>query len=636
MNVSSVDLLPSIFDQVVRHESAETPIRDLRQNIVTVLRRCILTAAAAKLRDDMLKVQAEADPNNVTMETFDRLSGFYLSRTELTRQIASVVLLEEHVVEVALLLIEAQIDLRFRSNETFSFGDVTFGRHSGRGTTTAWCQNLISLTLQASMEDKPSIWNRLHKSRPEAIRVLVQGLQFGAALREAAPYSISIARGAVESQVSTRRKAIRLLHISDLHMVEDLTNPARGRSPTLGQKKHNFETAKLLGAAIDALQPKFDLLVATGDLTTDGTRGSLGTMLDYVQGGSITGDNKNRIALVGLGAGTDKRLLLPGNHDRFEGRTVPGQKLSYLFEDVLGTPRPYPYLRAFRPPTWDKTELTLLFFVFNSNLPVGQERPFLDGFIDALSQGRIGEPEVREAVRLARDAKAQGRAPAFNGEFIEFDPENSVSIALLHHHPVAKHGAVESGSPVKDFLAGKLGYRRRMDEAMKLVGADFFLDGCLEAGIRLVLFGHNHYRYQRLVQCNTPSKALRAFCCPTTLELSEKHGNGFYVFDFPDKDTFAVHFYVSPMVKGSPLAFSHSESREFRLDDFSPDEIAAAYPVKRTTWPAPAEAASQALGDQSVGAQAVGNSAPAVGAKTFGHGVLAGKACPRRQRLCHT
>ena len=52
------------------------------------------------------------------------MSGFYLSRTELTRQIASVVLLEEHVVEVALLLIEAEIDLRFRSNETFSFGDV--------------------------------------------------------------------------------------------------------------------------------------------------------------------------------------------------------------------------------------------------------------------------------------------------------------------------------------------------------------------------------------------------------------------------------------------------------------------------------------------------------------------------------
>jgi hypothetical protein len=46
--------------------------------------------------------------------------------TSLTRQIADGLSLPENVVDIALLLIEAQIDLRFKSNDEFSFDDIGF------------------------------------------------------------------------------------------------------------------------------------------------------------------------------------------------------------------------------------------------------------------------------------------------------------------------------------------------------------------------------------------------------------------------------------------------------------------------------------------------------------------------------
>ena len=60
----------------------------------------------------------------------------------------------------------------------------------------------------------------------------------------------------------------------------------------------------------------------------------------------------------------------------------------------------------------------------------------------------------------------------------------------------------------------------------------------------MILFGHQHYPYQRLVTATRESvvetpfgkrvAAIRIFCCPTTLQYDAK-GNGFYLFDFSSK-----------------------------------------------------------------------------------------------------
>ncbi|SEP41542.1 3',5'-cyclic AMP phosphodiesterase CpdA [Rhodospirillales bacterium URHD0017] len=588
MNVSSVDLLPPIFDQVVAHYSPSTSAAGLRQTIVQALHNVICDAAVAKLRADRLLPGEESASELLVMETFDRLSGPHLSRTSLTRQIADGLSLPENVVDIALLLIEAQIDLRFKSNDEFSFDDIGFRKPKRYEDGTGWCNTIVASTLRVSTQDRPTFLKR--GSRPEGLRVLVESLQLSATLRVAAPYAIVIERSRIAQRLSERKELIRLLHISDLHMVEDLTDPRRGGSPTLGQKKHSFEATKRLSTAVGSLQPEFDVLVATGDLTTDGKRGSFETVLQYVQGGSISGENKMRISLFGLGAGRDRRLLLPGNHDRFEGKLIPGQRLSRLFEDTLGTTYPYPYLKAFQAPRQGDNPLTLLFFVFDSNLPAGAENASYDATVNALSQGNISEAEVEEAVRLACEARKQGQAPSFRGDLIKFDPKHSVSIALLHHHPVAKYAPKSPAAPAfpsKEWLSSAFGVDKRKEEAMKLKNADVFLEGCLAAGIQIVLFGHNHYPYQRAVQLADPPKALWAFCCPTTLEPCE-HGNGFHVFDFVDGNTLSLDFYLSQADKGTPGPFTRLASRsgKFNLTKLTEAELATAYVVKKTrSWP---------------------------------------------------
>jgi 3',5'-cyclic AMP phosphodiesterase CpdA len=535
----------------------------------------------------------------VTLQTFDRLSGPRLSRTDLTQQIAAALSLSEQVVDIALLLIEAQIDLRFKSNPKFSFNDVSFrkpdGSLGGDGDTdaTAWCHGIVDLTLRASTQDRPNIWNRWRGYRPEGLRVLVESLQLSATLRYAAPYCIDVIRSKVEQRVSDPKRFIRLLHISDLHMVADVTDPQRGGSPTVGQKKHSYEAARQLGFAVARLQPGFDLVVATGDLTADGAKGSFETVKQYVSGGSISGENKMRLSLFGLDAGRDKRLLLHGNHDRFEGEWFPGQRRSSLFEKVLETTYPYPYLAAFQPSRQDQDPfpLTLLFLLFDSNLVDGAEGRSIGARIDSLSKGRITQADVERGVTLVRAAMKDGEAPSFRGgdDIIKFDPENSVRIALLHHHPVAR--LLEPARPFTEdplkALARMFGVDRRKDEAMKLEGADLFLEGCFEAGIQLILFGHKHYPYRRVVRYRDSLKGLLAFCCPTTLELS-KHGNGFHILDFMDRDTFSFDFYLSRMPNGVSTPFDRCArlSGKFQLNkEFTEDEFKEAHAhVTEGSW----------------------------------------------------
>lgn len=120
-----------------------------------------------------------------------------------------------------------------------------------------------------------------------------------------------------------------------------------------------------------------------------------------------------------------------------------------------------------------------------------------------------------------------------------------------------------------------------MKERVKLEGAEKFLEGCLEVGVQLVLFGHNHRPYRRAVVSKDKTKSLRAFCCPTTLEES-KEGNGFYLFDFMDKDTISLDFYVSRPSTGGQMPFTRiaEESGLFKLSELSEEEMMTAHTVE--------------------------------------------------------
>lgn len=613
VNIQHRDLLPPIFDQILVHYESEIAASFLdralkiaarphvRADIMTALENGIINAAAEQERaaarlPKHLRAQGPAsfEENTVVMlATFDRLSGNHLSRAAICQDIQKAVSLSRIVAEIAVLLIEAQIDLRLKASKSFKLAGIEFAYAGGDPNAggepkniAGWYQDLRQPALHSSQYDVLTVWKRIGRHRPEGLRVLVEGLQLSATLRDAVPYTIKVDKRLVEPLlVALSKDRIRLLHISDLHMVEDLTDPQRGRSPTLGQPMHNFEAAKALGRTVDALSPAFDVLAATGDLTTDGTRGSFETVLQYIRSGSISGENKMRTAVFGMNAGKARRLLLPGNHDRYGGAKIGRQRISSTFEDVLGTSRKYPYVCGFRPPGGAKEDLTVLFFVFDSTLTTESKGKLAD----KMAVGIVTRDELDDLRKFAAEIVESKRVGSIGGDVLCFDPKNTVRVALLHHAPV-KEATEQEVQRKEGRLASWLrsSLESMQEHTTRLIGADDFLAKCLSSGIQLVLFGHLHAGYQRGVVFKGdravetpfgPAKALRAFCCATTLEVNDK-GNGFYVFDFIDKDTVSSDFYCSMTGSGSsPVHFSRvaNKSGRFDLSTLSDSERKIAY-----------------------------------------------------------
>jgi len=560
---------------------------------------------------------AEQDSSDyVELRTFDRLSGANLSRAALIEQLQRTVPLDTVVLEIALLLVEAQIDLRLKggNGKGFKLSGIEFVNEEGHSADIAgWCQSVLHSTMQGAANDTPTFWSSFRRQRPEGLRILVEGIQFSATLRDAVPYKIRVDTRLVEPLLAESRQneRIRLLHVSDLHLVEDITEPGRSMKRPFGAATHNFNTARVLGLTVSGLKPAFDMVLATGDLTTDGKRGSFETLRQYIQSGSVTGENPMRIAAYGLNAGKGRRLLIPGNHDRFEGKFVPGQRRSGLFEEVLDTPDHYPYVVGYRPPGREKASLTLLFFVFDSSLPEGRESRDVNGWARALSHGYIGKEEVTKAFNeRACDIAKEGKVKGLDGEPVDFDPSNTIRIAALHHHPVVTAKADEERahrerSAWSRWLSDPMGelhlVKKDIESSlMSMDGAEEFLRGCLGAGIQLLLFGHQHFPYHRLIvpkdglPVTSPfgdTNAIHAFCCPTTLEYSGP-GNGFYIFDFFDKTKVSMDSYVSMRNdKRDSLPFTRDARTSCSFDLAaapSDEDLKSAYVVERSTSPSAA------------------------------------------------
>lgn len=601
MYISNTDLLPPLFDRVLAYFDVERSGALLREDIVKGLENGIVNAAAAHARAQAdrpvqpgspaavgsgmawaMGKPAVAPGTSMTLTTSDRLSGADISRAALVQQLQAHTDLDAALLEIGLLLVEAQIDLRLKGGGAFKISGIEFSRpHTERPGTeppidiAMWCRSVLAPALQSATDDKPSVWTAFGKRRPAGIRVLVDSLQLNATLRDAVPYDIRVDRHLVEPLLAEPRsdQRIRLLHISDLHLAADLSEPGRKLARPVLAPTHSFETARFVASAVSALQPRYDAVVATGDLTTDGARESFETVLQYVQSGSITGANPMRIAAYGLNASRSQRILLPGNHDRYAGATITGQRLDLTCEDVLGTPREYPYLLGYRPHGREADSLTLLFLVFDSSLQAGRGSGLSPAdWKRALAKGEIRDAELLQARKLVESKAAQPRVERIGGGFIDFDPGKTLRIALLHHHPVTKYARPAPPGdrstllgwmkekfvkPVQDFQG------EQVAESMAMENSDAFLRCCFDCGMQLILFGHQHYPYQRLVlDKGAPVAAspfgpgtghMRAFCCPTTLQY-DAPANGFYVFDFESETHIEWAMYGNFRVEGRPAA----------------------------------------------------------------------------------
>lgn len=373
-------------------------------------------------------------------------------------------------------------------------------------------------------------------------------------------------------------------------MVKDITEVGRRKTKPFLVPTHDFNTARLFANAVDDLKPPYDLVLATGDLTADGEPDSFDAALQFFQGGSICVRNPNRTAIHGLHAGQGDRLLLPGNHDRF-GNNL-GQKANALFEEVFTRPtRPrtsYPYVIGYRPRMTadddDSNPLTLLFFVFDSNLCEAPASLDVPGRIRSIARGEVTDQDLRDAFHLAQDASGKSVVQDLYGRDLKFDPGKTIRIAALHHHPVTSEEMKKERDwthPVRTFRS----FWKEIDQTlMAMEGQDEFLAGCLYAGIQLVLFGHEHDAYYRVAAkkgfpvVKTPfgemPAVLHCFCCPSTLEC-EASANGFYIFDFWDEKRLLVDLFLSERdADRVSMPFFAAEKKRRSIDLSKPDQSA--------------------------------------------------------------
>lgn len=626
MYVTNTDLLPPLFDQVLDYFEVKRSGTLFREDIVKGIENGIVHAAAMYCRaqtSNALRPQGaplgqtpvSGNLEPVSLRTEDRLSGSDLSRAALVQQLQSNVELTQGnptidttLIEIALLLIEAQIDLRLQGGASFKIAGIEFSRGSDEKTANGadWCRSILAPAMRGAADDKPSVWSAFAKKRkPAGIRVLVDTIQLSATLRTAAPYRITVDRHLVEPLLAAPRAhdGIRLLHVSDLHLIAELDEAGRKLVKPLLTPTHSFEAARYVASAVASLQPRYDALVATGDLTTDGARGSFETVLQYVQSGSITGANPMRIAAYGLNASRSQRILLPGNHDRYAKQDFPGQRLDFTCEEVLQTPRLYPYLLGYRPHDRGDDSFALLFLVFDSNLQAGRDgsRFNAKAWLRALAKGDVKDAELTEARRLMKATVEAGEVERIGGGTLKFDPLKTIRIALLHHHPVTKFVLPQPASaaptlgerlkalvfdPVEKYTAEKTAANMAMENS------DAFLECCSDCGVQLILFGHQHYPYQRLVtRLSDPGSAapatapmvgrsehMRAFCCPTALQY-DAPANGFYVFDFLSENQFEWTMYGSHRVGGQLAGpMKQLQQRSFDLSaEPTPEELDQQY-----------------------------------------------------------
>jgi 3',5'-cyclic AMP phosphodiesterase CpdA len=567
-NVTDVnsDILPPIFNDMVSHIRGAAETANVRKAVVDAFVTAVANVAAANVRERVRNALEEMSSRDSEIMTSDRLSGGGLTRADLVQQIQDAVQLAPAVLELALLLIESQIDLRLNQNRTGSLNlggiHFTLGAHP-TGDLASWFTALLPSVVRGVASDRSTPWSRLGIHQPEALRIFAEGLRMQATFREPVPYRISVDKFLLDPLAMRREEdedaRIRVAHISDLHLVHNIKEEGRKLLHPFGAATHGYHRAEALGLTIRGLHPRYHMLVATGDLTTNGARGAFETALAFLQRGTTSTTNQMRIAYYGLSAGVGNRLLVPGNHDRFGDKLLPGQHQSPLFEEVLGTTRRYPYPVGFRPSSRGKSSLTLLFFAFDSNLQECPGDTDAKGRLRAIATGRIEEAEIRCLEELAKKVARDQVVNDLYGKPLTFDRNNTIRIAVLHHHPFATLAAEQDAQQSTDWrhpVKAVARILRRTDASlMQLKNADSFVHGCLRAGIQVLLFGHQHVPYYRAAGIGNPDDiplidtpfgkrpgVIHGFCCASTTEHLARE-SGFYVFDFFDRKTFSVHVY---------------------------------------------------------------------------------------------
>jgi len=300
---------------------------------------------------------------------------------------------------------------------------------------------------------------------------------------------------------------LTMLHVSDLHFVAELTEEGRRLWGKQFVRSHSFAKIYALAQTLYDLQrtgTQIDITMVTGDISTDGSKESLQTALNFIGEADI--HRQGRLISKGLAAPAGKRVVIPGNHDRYSTGLIPIQTGSTNLEDVFHAPQKYPYAMGF-PGKASENEASVILFVFDSTLPDWTDAPI----ISRIAQGKVLDAECDWLVSQSHEIARKNMVETYHGRQLNCT-EATPRVALLHHHPIQVQ--------VSD------------SKLTRLRNGEKFVEACFRAKINLVLFGHEHVEY--FESKHQRGHNVHFMCCPSTSEYKSDPA-GFFVLNLHER-----------------------------------------------------------------------------------------------------
>jgi hypothetical protein len=164
----------------------------------------------------------------------------------------------------------------------------------------------------------------------------------------------------------------------------------------------------------------------------------------------------------------------------------------------------------------------MLFYVFDSTLTgdIAESR----SPAKRIARGIITEQECEWLESMPEYLRNAKHVYDLQGASLPIDYDNTIRVALLHHHPLPK----QNNSRFQ-FL--------NKNSWSIMENADRFVEACFRAEVDLVLFGHEHENYNERQQREIVERGekrvhtIRFVCCPSTSEYSADK-NGYYMINF--------------------------------------------------------------------------------------------------------
>jgi 3',5'-cyclic AMP phosphodiesterase CpdA len=358
--------------------------------------------------------------------------------------------------------------------------------------------------------------------------------------------------------MATDLKAI-IAHISDTHFNRTFKNEKPTFLSRFGAAPHDFKLIRALDTAFSEIpyqmkrdldlvkMPKIDILLVTGDITTDGEENSFLNAQTYFQSKFLITKKKK----IGLDF-KENIFIVPGNHDcliqKFERVpflrylcTKQNKNYNNQFEDL-------PFIR--------RRKINGTNFLF-----IGLDSNQVEKKLRNIAKGRVG-PEQLKKIDNKLIKLRNSNEEYYNSCF---------KIAFLHHH-LLRPNSNKKGTFKEYFqnLTLNILIPHELEDSKEVMD---ILD---KNKIDMVVFGHQHISYRTLWEDGIWSNIYNS-CAGTATQMNKKKKNSFKLYLFFSnkfqiieykikKDSFRFE-YVSPLPPPTALPNpkeSHHQKKEGR------------------------------------------------------------------------